>query len=180
LRSPSRRAQKASASQCHQALGSLAGSVLALGQRERPQILAVEIEQIERIEDRVGRRAKRRRRRDRTRAPQHNLTGRSNADDLNLCLSVAALRTRLCQNTTVKNTVNLRSLGPASRPYTVRRSPRCVARQRLPHVGLGQAELPGDLRWFDASLEGSANSVHLARRQMNDDRFDQRFVRGLS
>jgi hypothetical protein len=43
---------------------------------------------------------------------------------------------------------------------TVRRSPRCIARQRLPHIRLGQAELPGDLRRFDASLERGANSVH--------------------
>jgi hypothetical protein len=43
----------------------------------------------------------------------------------------------------------------------VRRSPRCIARQRLPHVGLGQAKPPGDLRCFHASIEGGANSVQL-------------------
>jgi hypothetical protein len=42
--------------------------------------------------------------------------------------------------------------------------------QRLPHISLGQAELPGDLRWLDANLEGGANGVHLARRQMNGGR----------
>jgi hypothetical protein len=50
-------------------------------------------------------------------------------------------------------------------------------RRRLPHVGLGQAELPGDLRRFDASLEGGANGVHLARRQMNDGRLGPQLVR---
>jgi hypothetical protein len=52
--------------------------------------------------------------------------------------------------------------------------------QLLPHVGLGQAELPGDLRWLDANLEGGANRVQLARRQMNGDRLDPRIVRGLN
>jgi hypothetical protein len=32
-------------------------------------------------------------------------------------------------------------------------------------LGPGQAELPSDLRWLDANLEGDANSVHLSRRQ---------------
>jgi hypothetical protein len=39
---------------------------------------------------------------------------------------------------------------------------------------VGQAELAGDLRSFDASLEGGANGVQLARRQINDGRFDPR------
>jgi hypothetical protein len=30
------------------------------------------------------------------------------------------------------------------------------------HIGLGQAELPGDLRWLDANLEGGANSIEHA------------------
>jgi Recombinase/Resolvase, N terminal domain/Recombinase zinc beta ribbon domain len=48
-------------------------------------------------------------------------------------------------------------------------------------IALGQAELPGDLRWLDANLEGRANSVQLARRQMNDDgRLDPPHVRGFS
>jgi hypothetical protein len=42
----------------------------------------------------------------------------------------------------------------------------------------GTAELLGDLRRFDASLEGRANSVQLARRQMNDGRLGPRLVRG--
>jgi hypothetical protein len=42
-----------------------------------------------------------------------------------------------------------------------------MARQRLPPLGLGQTELSGDLRWLDASLEGSADSIQLFRRQMN-------------
>jgi hypothetical protein len=52
----------------------------------------------------------------------------------------------------------------------VQPSPRCIARQRLPHISLGQAELPGDLRGFDASLEGRANRVQLTWRQMNGGR----------
>jgi hypothetical protein len=55
-----------------------------------------------------------------------------------------------------------------------------MARKRVPHVGLGQAELPGDLRWLDADFERGANRVHLARRQMNDGRFDRRLVRGFT
>jgi hypothetical protein len=51
--------------------------------------------------------------------------------------------------------------------------------QRLPHIGLGQAELPSDLRWLDANLEGGANSVQLARRQMNGG-FDPPPVRRLN
>jgi hypothetical protein len=43
--------------------------------------------------------------------------------------------------------------------------------KRLPHIGLGQPELPGDLRLLDANLEGGANSVQLSRRQMNANRF---------
>ena len=34
-----------------------------------------------------------------------------------------------------------------------------IARQPPPHVGLGQAELPGDLRWLDASLEGGPHCI---------------------
>jgi hypothetical protein len=47
---------------------------------------------------------------------------------------------------------------------------------RLAHVGLGQAELPGDLRWLDANLEGRANGAELSRRQMNDGRLDPRIA----
>jgi hypothetical protein len=47
------------------------------------------------------------------------------------------------------------------------------------HIRLGQAELPGDLRRLDASLEGGANSVHLSGRQMNSGRLDLRLIRGL-
>jgi hypothetical protein len=38
----------------------------------------------------------------------------------------------------------------------------------------------GDLRWFDASLEGGADSVYLSRRQMNGDRLDPPLVRRLN
>jgi hypothetical protein len=40
------------------------------------------------------------------------------------------------------------------------------------HIGLGQAELPGDLRELDADLERGANSVQLSWRQMVDGPFD--------
>jgi hypothetical protein len=53
-------------------------------------------------------------------------------------------------------------------------------RQRLPHIGLGQAELPGDLQRLDASLEGGANGVQLARRQMNGGRLGPRIVRRVN
>jgi hypothetical protein len=59
---------------------------------------------------------------------------------------------------------------------TVGRSPQCIARQRFPHIGLGQAELPGDLRRLDASPEGGAHGVHLSGRQLNGNRFDPRLV----
>jgi hypothetical protein len=36
-----------------------------------------------------------------------------------------------------------------------RRSPRCTARQRLPYIGLGQAELPGDPRLLDANVDAA-------------------------
>jgi hypothetical protein len=68
----------------------------------------------------------------------------------------------------------------ASRLAAVRRSPRCIVRQHSPHVGLGQTELPGDLRGLDASLEGRANGVQLSRRQLNGGRVDLRLVRGPS
>jgi hypothetical protein len=55
-----------------------------------------------------------------------------------------------------------------------------LARQRPPHVGLGQAELPGDLRWFDANLECGANRVQLARRQMDGRHLGPRLDRGLN
>jgi hypothetical protein len=44
----------------------------------------------------------------------------------------------------------------------IRRSPRWIAHQRVPHIQLRQAELPGDLRWLDVSLEGGANSIWLS------------------
>jgi hypothetical protein len=72
------------------------------------------------------------------------------------------------------------SRGDRDRWRRGRRSPRCTARQCLPHVGLGQAELPGDLRWLDANLEGSTNGIQLARRQMNGGRLGSRIVRGLN
>jgi hypothetical protein len=61
--------------------------------------------------------------------------------------------------------------GPALVP--LRPSPRYIARHRLPHIGLGQAELPGDLRWLDASLRtafiwplvGGAAGSGVARRR---------------
>jgi hypothetical protein len=51
--------------------------------------------------------------------------------------------------------------------------------QRLPYIGPGQAELPGDLRWLDANFEGP-NGVQLAGRQMNGNRLDPRLVRRLN
>jgi hypothetical protein len=53
------------------------------------------------------------------------------------------------------------------------------AGQRLSHIRLGQAELPGDLRWFDSSLEGGPNRVQLSRRQMNGDHLGPRLDGGL-
>ena len=43
-------------------------------------------------------------------------------------------------------------------------------------IGPGRAELPGDLRWLEASLEGSAHRVQLSRRQMNGSRLDPPLV----
>jgi hypothetical protein len=37
--------------------------------------------------------------------------------------------------------------------------------QCLPHVRLRNSELPGNLRWLNTSLEGSADSIQLALRQ---------------
>jgi hypothetical protein len=45
-----------------------------------------------------------------------------------------------------------------------RPSPRCIARQRLPHLGPGQAELPGDLRWLDAQSANTSMAASAARR----------------
>ena len=59
---------------------------------------------------------------------------------------------------------------------TVRGLPGCTACQYRPHVGLGQAELPGDLRWFNASLEGGPHGVELSRRQMHGGRLDLQLV----
>jgi hypothetical protein len=47
-----------------------------------------------------------------------------------------------------------------------------IACQCLSNIGLRNAELSGDLRWFDTGFEGSAYGVQLPGRQSHDSRLD--------
>jgi hypothetical protein len=62
----------------------------------------------------------------------------------------------------ITGSTNIPLLGRATQhpaAVGVQPSPRCVARQRLPHIGLGQAELSGDLRWLDTALKAARTFI---------------------
>src|ERR1700730_3853472 len=54
--------------------------------------------------------------------------------------------------------------------------PRCIARQRLPHIRVRNSELSSDLRWLEPRFEGCTNCIQLARCQSNGNLFDPSFL----